>query len=139
MSEEGQSTEFSRSPPREAWTKAFAVDSERTRGHANKMLMNNYPEYKAAAQTYQTCMMYAHSYANTMVLRVLEEQPDFFEDKNITKTEFVAHVENNLCLGQSKYRAKVMKDTTAKIQEDGYLTDKIRRLANGGDKFHPYL
>ena len=52
MSEEGQSTEFSRSPPREAWTKAFAVDSERTRGHANKMLMNSYPEYKAAGQIY---------------------------------------------------------------------------------------
>ena len=65
--------EFSRAPPREGWTKAFAIDSERTRGHANKMLMNSYPEYKAAAQTYKTCMMYAHSYANTMVLRVLEE------------------------------------------------------------------
>ena len=43
MSEEGQSTDFSRSPPREGWTKAFAVDSERTRGHANKKLMNSYP------------------------------------------------------------------------------------------------
>ena len=68
-----QEVQFSRAPPREGWTKAFAVDSERTRGHANKMLMNSYPEYKSAAQTYQVCMLYANSYANTMVLRVLEE------------------------------------------------------------------
>ena len=138
MSEEEKNS-FSRSPPRQGWTKAFAVDSERTRGHANKLLMNKYPEYTAASQNYRACMLYAHSYANTMVIRVLEEQPDFFEDKNITQTEFTAHLENNLCLGMSKYRAKVMKDTTAKIQEDGYLTDKVRRLNNGGDKFHPYL
>ena len=64
---------------------------------------------------YTACMMYAHSYAGTMLLRVLEEQPDFFEDKNITKAEFQAHLENNLCLGMSKYRAKVMKQTTAAI------------------------
>ena len=69
----------------------------------------------------------------------MEEEPDFFEDKDMKKTEFTAHLTNNLCLGVSKYRAKVLKDTSAQIQEDGYLTDKVRRLANGGDKFHPYL
>ena len=88
---------------------------------------------------YKMCMLYAHSYAGTMVLRVMEEQPDFFEEKEITQVEFTAHLENNICLGLSKYRASVTKETNAKITEDGYLTDKIRRLSNGGDKFHPYL
>ena len=33
---------------------------------------------------YTNCMMYAHSYAVTMVLRVKEEEPDFFDNKDIT-------------------------------------------------------
>ena len=75
--------DFSRSPPREPWNKPFAIDGDKMAGHANKMLMNKYPQFKGANQMYNVCMMYAHSYAGTMVLRVLEEQPDFFEDKNM--------------------------------------------------------
>ena len=39
----------------------------------------------------------------------------------------------------NKYRAAVVKQTSAQIYEDGYMNDKVRRLVNGGDKFHPYL
>ena len=74
-----------------------------------------------------------------MVHRVLEEQPDFLEEKETTMEEFTAHLENNLCLGVNKHKAAMFKDTTARIAEDGFLNEKIRKLANGGDKFHPYL
>ena len=74
-----------------------------------------------------------------MMYRVLEEEPDFLETREITKQEFLAHLQNNLCLGASKYRSSVMKDTSAKVFENYYVNDKIRRLTNGGDKFHPYL
>ena len=56
------------------------------------MLMEKYPKYKDAAEMHKSCLMYAHSYSATMVLRVLEEQPDFFEDKEITQLEFQAHL-----------------------------------------------
>ena len=84
-------------------------------------------------------MMYAQSYALQMITRVLEEEPDFFEEKPITQDEFHSHLTNNLCLGVSKYRSSVFKDTTAKFYDDSFTTDKVRRLVNGGDKFHPYL
>ena len=71
--------------------------------------------------------------------RTLAEEPDFFDERNTTKEEFLAHIENNLCLGVAKYRAHVFKQTVANVQEDGYLNDKIRRLVNGGDRFHPYI
>ena len=38
------------------------------------------------------CALYAHSYAETMILRILEEQPDFFDDKPVDRLEFSAHV-----------------------------------------------
>ena len=57
----------------------------------------------------------------------------------MSRGEFVAHLQNNICLGVSKYKHSVFKETSAQISEDGFTNDKIRRLVNGGDKFHPYL
>ena len=74
-----------------------------------------------------------------MTMRVEEENPNFLEEKNMERIEFIAHLSNNICLGFSKYKRAVFKDTTAQIVDDGFTTDKIRRLVNGGDKFHPYL
>ena len=71
--------------------------------------------------------------------RTLAEEPEFLEERNTTKEEFLAHIQNNLCLGLTKYRSAVFKTTAANIQEDGYLNEKIRKLTNGGDRFHPYL
>ena len=55
------------------------------------------------------------------------------------RTELTAHLVNNMCLGASKYQAKAFKDASSGIIEEGFTNDKIRRLVNGGDKFHPYL
>ena len=40
----------------------------------------------------KACLLYAASYSQTMMGRVLEEQPDFFEDKDMKRTEFLAHL-----------------------------------------------
>ena len=101
--------------------------------------MKRYPKYKDAAELYKVCMLYAQSYSITMVQRVLDEEPTYFEDKEINKDEFQAHLQNNICLGISKYRSSVFKDTTAQFYDDSFTTDKVRRLVNGGDRFHPYL
>ena len=44
-----------------------------------------------------------------------------------------------MCLPYTKLSANVFRNTTADINEKRYLKDDIRRLYNGGDKFHPYL
>ena len=119
--------------------KPLAFTSGQLAGKSNGQTLAKYPKYQAAEAAYNNCMLYAGSYSAIMLKRISDEEPDFLEERGLTKTEFEAHLQNNLCLGLSKYRAAVLKDTTAKIQEDGYLNDRIRRLTNGGDKFHPYL
>ena len=102
-------------------------------------MLKKYGRYQDAEVLMRNCMLYAQSYSQTMLNRVVEEQPDFFEEKEMTRSEFAAHLSNNLCLGVSKYRNSVFKTTSAQVQDDGYTNDKIRRLVNGGDRFHPYL
>ena len=102
-------------------------------------MLRKYPHYKQANTLHDTCIKYATSYALLMLHRVQEEQPDYFEEKGADKNEFMAHLINNVCLGEMKYKSAVYKDTIAKVADDGYTTDQIRRLANGGDRFHPYL
>ena len=46
---------------------------------------------------------------------------------------------NNMCVKYDKMQARVWRDTTAKITEERYLKDEIRRSYAGGQKFHPYL
>ena len=108
-------------------------------GSSNAEKIDSYPAYKNATDVYNNCMLYARSYAAAMVQRVVEEEPDFFEEKATTRTEFQAHLENNMCLGASKYRAAIVKDTQAKILDDYNTTSMTRKLANGGQKFHPYF
>ena len=131
--------EFSRVPERPGHMKPFALTGAQVGGKSNAEIMNKHYRMGEANELMRTCMLYAQSYSLTMVQRVLDEQPDFFDDKDQTKEEFTAHLQNNLCIGISKYRSSVFKDTQAKITDDGFTNDKIRRLVNGGDKFHPYL
>ena len=130
---------FSRRAARPEFEKPFNLTSTQVSGHSNGEAYKKYSDYKDADAMRTACMLYAGSYSAIMLHRVEEEQPDFFENQSMTKDEFAAHLQNNICLNISKYRSAVFKNTTAKIQEEGYLNDKIRRLANGGDKFHPYL
>ena len=130
---------WSRAQPRTPSEKVFAVNSGQVAGQSNGKLLDSYPNYKDAKVVADQCHVFAKSYALTMVQRVLEEQPDFLEEKQTTFEEFTAHLQNNLCLGAIKHKSAMFKETSAQIAEDGFLNDKIRRLTNGGDKFHPYL
>jgi hypothetical protein len=84
-------------------------------------------------------MMYATAYNETMLKRLETEQPDFYAENNLNKRELAAHLTNNMCMPYSKFKAKVFRDRTIEMKEKEHLTDTIRRLYNGGDKFHPYI
>ena len=133
------SEQFSRRAERPEFEKPFNLSSAQVSGFSNGEKYKKYTQYKDANAMKDACMLYAGSYSAIMLHRVTEEQPDFFENQSMTKDEFAAHLQNNICLNIMKYRSAVFKDTTAKIQEEGYTNDKIRRLVNGGDRFHPYL
>ena len=97
---------------------------------------NNYKESKDA---HALCILYATAYTETMLMRAKAEDPDIFAMKGMSKEEMQAHLTHNMCLPYSKMHAKVFRETTAKINEKNYTNDEIRRLYNGGDKFHPYF
>ena len=130
---------FSRKSHREPQTKAFAIASSALRGNTAVTRYESIPEYATANTIAQTCMTYAQAYSETMLARLLQEEPDYFEDKGISKSEFSIHLQHNICLGVLKYKNAVFADATAQLAEKDHLTDRVRRLANGGDKFHPYL
>lgn len=84
-------------------------------------------------------MVYATSYNVTVLKRLEAEKPEFFQEYGMSKEALAVHLTNNMCLPFSKLKSYMFRDTTAKIKEKSYLDDQIRRLSNGGDKFHPYL
>ena len=130
---------FTRAQERPANTKAFAIDTELLAGRTVAETYNAYPDFEQSIQMQRMCTMYANAYSETMVTRLLQEQPDFFEDKPWSKAGFITHLSNNVCLPLAKSHSVVFRDTTAKIIEKRHTTDVIRRLNNGGDRFHPYL
>ena len=74
-----------------------------------------------------------------MLERLIKEEPEYFDDKPISRNEFSMHLQNNICLPATKYKNKVFHDATAQMTEEHHLKDRIRRLTNDGEKFHPYL
>ena len=133
------SSGFDRAAERASFAKPFAYQQHQIAGATNGEIMNKNHEWKEANAAYRQCQVYATSYSAIMLQRTLAEEPDFLEERGTTKEEFLAHISNNLCFGLTKYRNHVFKTTVAGVQEEGYLNDKIRRLTNGGDRFHPYI
>lgn len=74
-----------------------------------------------------------------MLLRLEKERPEFYEENNVNKQEMVAHLNNNMCIAYSKYKSRVFRDTTVFLKDKENLNEQIRRLNNGGDRFHPYF
>jgi hypothetical protein len=85
------------------------------------------------------CMLYASAYYETMVVRLEKEKPEFFEENNIDKHEMMTHLVNNMCLKESKLKSKAYREAVVSIKEREHLSEQIRRLSNGGDRFHPYF
>ena len=82
------SKEFTRASERASWEKPFSFESDRIAGASNGQILRRYPKYKDAADLYKVCMLYGQSYSLTMVQRVLDEDPTYFEEKGINKDEF---------------------------------------------------
>ena len=93
----------------------------------------------SAEEDFRRCMLYAQAYTTTMMNRLNNEEPEYFDDKNISKDEFTVHLMSNLCLKQRKNKNAAFVEATAQMNEESHLKDRIRRLNNGGDRFHPYL
>ena len=120
-------------------TKPFALSSDQLSGASKNELYDSVPAFKDAKTLLNQCLVYATAYNETMLLRLEKERPEFYEENNINKRELVAHLNNNMCLAYSKYKSKVFRDTTAYLKDKENLNDQIRRLNNGGDRFHPYF
>ena len=136
MAEGGDDFRKSKRPPS---SKYYAIENDSMVGKSTTDMFNTYPEFKKAKDAHDMCLFYATAYNEIMVKRLLTEQPDFLETNNLSKGLLVADLTNNMCLPYTKYRGVVFRDTLSKIKEKAYLTDQIRRLDNGGDRFHPYL
>ena len=124
---------------RPANTKPFALTSDLLDGASRTELYDKDPQWKEAKQLHTMCTMYASAYNETMLKRLEKEKPEFFEENNINKQEMIAHLTNNMCLPYTKFKGKVFRDTTARLKEKEHLQEQIRRLSNGGDRFHPYI
>ncbi len=74
-----------------------------------------------------------------MIMRIEKEDPSFFADKEYTKAEIAQKIQHNLCLQINQYRSKVFQNTVVDMVDKNHTTDEIRRLANGGQRFHPYF
>ena len=102
-------------------------------------MYDQYHMYKEIKQLHNQCLLYANAYSATLLKRLEGERPEFFEENGITRESLCTQLSHNICLPYTKLRGKAFRDTTVKIKEKAHLQDQIRRLSNGGDKFHPYL
>ena len=74
-----------------------------------------------------------------MLKRIESEKPEFFAEAGVTKEEMAVQLTHNMCLPYQKIKNQVHRKTVAEFKEKETLRDDIRRLYNGGDKFHPYI
>ena len=130
---------FTRKQTRAPESKHFSVDRTLLKGRSLVGTYLSHEDFKIAEKLTTTCNIYAQAYTDTMLMRLEEEEPDFFENKGISRREFAVNLALQVCLPYEKYYSKVFRQTTAAIKEKEHLNDTIRRLTNGGDKFHPYL
>ena len=120
-------------------TKPFALTHDDFDGASRVEAYDKYPNYQQAKELHNWCMLYAAAYNETMLKRMEKEKPEFFEENNISKREMMAHLTNNMCLPYTKYKGRIFRETTAALKDSQHLNEQIRRLNNGGDRFHPYL
>ena len=124
---------------RDGDTKPFSFRNDMLKPKSTRMLYEEDPKFNDAQALYANCTVYALAYTETMLTRAKVEDPEIFAVKGMSKEEMQTHLVNNMCLPYSKFKAKMFRETTAKIHEKNYLNDEIRRLYNDGDKFHPYF
>ena len=138
---EGENFDRFNMAERPGGTKAFSFDKNHVEmvGKSHEFRYASYPDYKVAVTAERDCIVNAQIYAEDMAEKFVEEDRGFFARQGIDQENFMLQLVSQMCAPKIKLAAKSFKDTTAKINEKNYLNDDIRRLYNGGDKFHPYL
>ena len=105
-------------------TKYFSVPMENLDGFSKKEKYAKYDNFKAIKEMKHMCMTYAAAYADTMLARLDQEQPEYFQDpENKSRPELTLDIATNMCLKVSKYHSRVFRDTHAKVIEKDYLND----------------
>lgn len=130
---------FDRTTERQTNMKAFAINEGQLMGASRVEAYRKNPKYEQSLELQKMCSMYAIAYAETMVGRLLAEEPEYFDEREQSREALVTNLTNNICLPVHKQHARVFRETTADMIEKQHTTDTIRRLNNGGDKFHPYF
>ena len=125
--------------PRTGDSKYFSFDADNLGGKTNEERYQKDPNYSTAHELYKKCNIYALAYTEVMLHRAKAEDPEIFAKKGMSKSEMQAHMVSNMCLPYQKIQTKMFRERTASIYDEMYLKDNIRRLSNGGDKFHPYM
>jgi hypothetical protein len=72
---------------RPAFTKYFSVPNEQLQGHSAKTKYEKYGDYKKAKDQKALCFMYGMAYADTMLTRLEQEDPEYFETSSKSKPE----------------------------------------------------
>ena len=137
MSEE--SSTFTRVNQRESGKKVFNIPSSQLKGYSTVEKYKENKDYQQAQEMQRSCMILAQSYASIMVKRITSEQPEFFETTSHDEASFKTHLANNFCIRETQNQAVAFRHAHADMIEDSYTKDSMRRMINGGDKFHPYM
>ncbi len=119
--------------------KAFTLNQAEMTGRTARETYHSYTDFKVADDQYRHCFEHATAFTNTLLTRVENEEPEIFQSRGIDRGAMHIKLIKNMCLNEGQMRARVMRETTARINEKRYLNDDIRRLSNDGNKFHPYL
>lgn len=67
--------------------KAFAFRTDQLMGRTLIEKFQQNPDYVAVDQMSRACVLYASAYTDTMIRRILKEEPEFFNDKEFTMQE----------------------------------------------------
>ena len=130
---------FKRGKERPPQYKAFVRQPDEISGFSATEPYRNDAKLSELERATDMCLKYAQSYSHTFAHRLLAEEPDFFEEKGVSKETFLARMESNICMNIMQYKNKVYREFEANLHDKLETTQEMRRLANGGDKFHPYL
>ena len=128
-----------RSQERPPNSKPFVMKENDMLGASNIERLNNDADYTEIARAHRLCTVQAGAYAATMVNRIEAERPEVIEEKGMTKNALIAYLANNMCQDISKMHSKALREHVIREKDKTYLQDEIRRLYNGGHKYHPYL
>jgi hypothetical protein len=131
--------EFSRKVNRQPYDKYFSISSLDVSGESNMETFKPYKDYQIKEQTMKACMVYARAYVETAMNRLADADPDFLRNNDISQRELELQLTNNICQEAQIIRNAAFVKTQADIVERKYVKEDIRRLINGGQRFHPYF